>query len=788
MRLVLSLLTLLLSLSAQAKMADEPLLDRKTYMSPSGTWSLTVDPSDRYGGATGDYELRRAGELVWRKQFAYTLRELRISERGEVAGYAYTKGLGGFGDGGTVENSGDLVVAVFSVDGSIRLERRFRRLMSLILHSDPTPTVADFLIDFSSSRLLVLVETDPTVELSQTSKSWRGWNIESGEEIPVLARLVESTRKSMIAAKQTRTLLSKSTELTRVPAPIKRGRLEEIRQVSLTGSTTAALPAFHINRFQFDEQGRIGFLQAGNCCEKAPPRFWIANPEDGSFRYFDLPKPARANKSPEHALYLGESQWLLLSPQAEGGKNHYRSRLDVATGRITQLGKFSGALPRVDGMASYPRRGFAYYAEDDKRVHCLKPDGGLKGISPRIEYGIQSLMMRADGSVDVLEGVAARIHRLAPDCSKVQTLTLETAMDRKLNYVSDLAEDAEGGWLLHDFHGSPSVYRLNADALVRGTLFPHFADGRKIERSDAIQRAPDGRIWTTDDSALLRLDDKGMVDKVLGPDIGEPALTLPKRFDVLPDGGYLVADQRNGSVHRLDSFGRLVKIFRPEPGDLPANVDLEFVLRMLDGQVVLATGISDTKTIVFNPDGVRTKVQKHAYDELLMVGESAQAGTQLALNLGGAELRDKDGRRAAKISRRADGAWLGYIDGGAMAPDGSFAILSSRSDEGVLHGRVLRPDPKAALTFYDVSGLPVRTVQLGAQQYSRLAFDGGRAYLLDGNVLKIVGKGDGVVTSYELSSAGKDAWWEIDIHPETGTLHALDGQGRVIRVFKLPAT
>jgi hypothetical protein len=87
-----------------------PLLQPATYMSPSGEWQLSVDPTQRSGAGPGRYQMTKGGVEVWSGEKSFTLFDADIDDRGYVGGY--TNALAGERRG-EVEN----IFVVFSPSG-----------------------------------------------------------------------------------------------------------------------------------------------------------------------------------------------------------------------------------------------------------------------------------------------------------------------------------------------------------------------------------------------------------------------------------------------------------------------------------------------------------------------------------------------------------------------------------------------------------------------------------------------------------------------------------------------
>jgi hypothetical protein len=78
---------------------DDDPLESATYKSPSGTYTLTVIPSDVYGRKGGSCRLTWNGkEEVWAKRLPFPFWKAAVTDTGVVAGYAYTQGQARLGN------------------------------------------------------------------------------------------------------------------------------------------------------------------------------------------------------------------------------------------------------------------------------------------------------------------------------------------------------------------------------------------------------------------------------------------------------------------------------------------------------------------------------------------------------------------------------------------------------------------------------------------------------------------------------------------------------------------
>ena len=92
---------------------------RECYRSPSGRYSLQINPSVPHGAGPATYTFADDGRNIWSGERDFTLWDARVSDDGIVAGYAYLNGLGGW------RGEGDLRVPHIERDGKVRLGEVF---------------------------------------------------------------------------------------------------------------------------------------------------------------------------------------------------------------------------------------------------------------------------------------------------------------------------------------------------------------------------------------------------------------------------------------------------------------------------------------------------------------------------------------------------------------------------------------------------------------------------------------------------------------------------------------
>jgi hypothetical protein len=287
------------------------------------------------------------------------------------------------------------------------------------------------------------------------------------------------------------------------------------------------------------------------------------------------------------------------------------------------------------------------------------------------------------------------------------------------NYLCGIAAGANGDFLVHDFEGSPPFVRMKRDGTTRGGFQPKYADGSTFDTRGGVKVAPDGRLWTSDGHALLRLSDSGIVDLVLGR--APQADELGKIAALTIDGRGLIyaVDSRTGSVHVFESDGALLHVCRTEPTDSSGELFDPPITVTDQSHVYLGLGeipgSSEGRYLHFSADGTRLGTQQLKTQRCYV---QPGTGNILALAYDEAYLVNAGGQTIRRIARRPDGNWLEGLDRASVAADGSFAIVSAAGDNS--------DSPSPTVSLYDAIGAPIRTVSMppSVGRFPRIAYDG----------------------------------------------------------------
>jgi len=395
-------------------------------------------------------------------------------------------------------------------------------------------------------------------------------------------------------------------------------------------------------------------------------------------------------------------------------------------------------------------------------------------------FSPEDATVTSSGEVAVVDNIRKSIQFFDRRGKYLRTIDLEQTWGRRPNYLAGIANDVKGQVLVHDFHGTPPFVRLAPDGTVKDGFRPKYADGRGFATRGDVQVSVDGRLWTSDGHALLRLDDAGVVDLVLGDipqadRLGKIAgLTIDRR------GLIYAVDSRTGSVHVFDFDGQPLHVcqtkstdFSEEPFDPPITVTD-------DGHVYLGSetlgGSRQDRYLHFSPDGTRLGFIRLKGQQCYV---QPGTGNVLALDYDEAYLVDAAGDTIRTIRRNADGNWLQSLERAAVAADGSFAIVAADANS---IGTALM-----TVSIYDVAGEPVQVVELPRflSSFPRIAYDGRHLVATGDRVVIFDSSGTPLQTFTPASESHDEPWWLPYLVADGRELVLFDAQGMTLQRYAL---
>ena len=883
--------------------AAPPVLNPKTYTSPSGEYALAVEPGTMYGEGEASYRLTRKGKVAWSGKRPFTLWEAAVADDGTVAGYAYENGPHGF-----APRPGKFHVAILAPDGTTRLDETVEREDSRFIHALPNPLAGGMFLDADRKRLVVRVGNP---NLSEGGETWWVYDLATGKslaKVPPMAkeagfqfvlravpvpgtplvllnwwhyddnatknpgagagftlidladerqpksvwkkvvlgdyafpdapddpwrsdRSMEEIRRDgtilrcdeprrfelhFVAAKErvtfevappngtpgweVREVARAAYDGKKPPAPAPppappAARLKYLGTFPLCGGKPAAPPhpVRDVADFDVDDQGRFGFVRREQDDNGRPFCSFVLVDPDGNPVVAGL-RPAQdfgdKNHGSQKVAWLRAARWVVTDCESGPGGKARAWFIDVDPGAVGSAAfeKFDGAA--ADSIAGRTDGGFVVLGTrlekytGSHELACYDPRGwrrwlvGTNYADERQLFSPEGVAVdraRGDGVV-VVDNLRNALQFYDGSGAYARTMSLEKAFGRKPSYPSGVAVQRDGTLVVHDFDGSPQVWRIKPDGTLLDKFEPRFQDGQKLEIRD-VKLSPDDRVWTTDGKRLLRLGQDGTVDRALG---AAPNDESPGRIGAIalgPQGTVYTAAGDGAAVQVHDRGGKLLRVLKPAPQDFSSSDPLHRLTVAGDGSACVAGWRGPY--LRFRPDGSRVGTEKLGLDDVTETWHFVP-GTSRRWVVGYEELWlvGEDGKVVREIRRQPDGNWLAKPEAVGVAPDGSAAVVATGPD-----------DAAARLNVFAADGAPVKTVSLGASgMFPSVAFDGKRAVVSRGAQLLLVNVERASVVELEMpGSPGQqgdlsEAYWEVLFSPNGKELWALDLQRQQSRI------
>ena len=239
------------TLTTSAIRSQSPVINPRTYVSPSGEFVLDVDPSDLYGRGAATYRVSKSGALVWTGNKPFTLYDGGITDTGIFAGFAYTYGIEGYPEVRTNDVPGEFHVVAVRPDGEIVLQDVVKRTSSRFLHCVPNPLAHGVLVDGPRNRLIVVINDE---DVNRRQQQWWTYELSSGKS------LSKSRRGPTVPP----TSIPKPTQ----PQPLDLASLpvrpfKQLGSFSLEGAKESSRRSAirDVVSFDIDDRERIGFIR-----------------------------------------------------------------------------------------------------------------------------------------------------------------------------------------------------------------------------------------------------------------------------------------------------------------------------------------------------------------------------------------------------------------------------------------------------------------------------------------------------------------------------------------------
>ena len=576
--------------------------------------------------------------------------------------------------------------------------------------------------------------------------------------------------------------------------PPATAELEKLGEIPLAAPRSEASNAFAgVEAFDFDPDGTICALkdprgqprllhltQKGEILaelrlpEDAPPDYpYAIGPASVGGRRFVVGYPVTNNVARWYLADFASNEIRRLA-QTDGSCPHACAGLP--DGRFVALTTLRHALSGAYGLALFDSAGQTLWTVQDDDGFSHQPDEFLHP---------EDIAVAGSNQIAVMDHIRNTLQFFDDRGQFQRIVEFEKIWDRKPNYPTDLAPDADGGFLLYDFNAKETLLCLDGDGAIRRASSPRRADGSLFRVYDGVKRSPQGALWTCDGQSLMRLDAQDRADLILGPVADPAALAEPDLAVVGPGDRVYVADQRTRSIHVFDAAGQPLGRCQPAPEDLKEISRVSHLAFAPDGHVFVALFFDDKDYLEFGADLARIGWSPTPPTERLF-------GEQRFFQPNGSNvwikgmhdllLFDAAGHLLRKVSRRADGQWLERPGLATVAPDGSVAIRAFSQDLG------------PSINVFDAAGDAVSSFDVSYHArfsdwcpFAPLVFDGRRILARDGNRIALHGINGEILGVFAFAGEEEAKKW-------TGPFLAADGrelwfvaaEARTVHRFAVP--
>lgn len=564
--------------------------------------------------------------------------------------------------------------------------------------------------------------------------------------------------------------------------------LESLGTIQL-GEQPRTRPAIRdVDQFGFDGVGRIGFVRRDS---DGKANFVLAQPDGTIVAEISVGTPADAKRTEWLTAWLSNDRWIVIGTGWGVDPIHRALLADTGAKIATDVTSFN-CPARITKVVSDRRGGFVVRVDgefDEDGVIRFDADGKQRWRVPRKHSGDDILMspediaVTTDGAVAVVCSFNKLVQMFDSSGRHLRRIELKKCFTREPVYPSEVSADRDGGLIVGDWQGSPPIWRITSKGKLVASILPKYADGRTFSMHFGVSAAPDGRLWTTDGSSLLRLTDTGVVDFVLGETPRADSLGEVSTMAIDQQGCIYLVSRRTTAVHVFDRTGNLMRVCEPLPDDFTTNTHGASLCVASDGEVfVRADGARDGAYLRFGSDGRRIGFVSEAdwgSGTDWLFGPFARehwATVQQSVFLVGA-----NGKTTRTIERRPDRNWLGSIGRTAVAPDSSLAIVSFDSRAGFFM--------KRTLSIYGPTGESISTIALPFAGYIRnMAFDGQFVVVPYEHDWLIIEVGTGTIRRFTPDLPRTPASnWHCFIISDDHELWLCDPDSRMVHRFHAPS-
>lgn len=514
--------------------------------------------------------------------------------------------------------------------------------------------------------------------------------------------------------------------------------LEYLGAIELAGTGTEL---WKVSSFDIDDQGRIGIVQVNS---RQRSRFQWFESTGRLLAGFDLMVPNRLEETGwMETAWLGGSRWLLYRSGYGEAARTEAWWLDLPAGGLEPVSALD--CPPIEAVDGTGDGGFVALTSESaeytmiEQLVLVDPQGNLRELG-YVAYGNSEsgLFSPADvclakpGEIGALDTIRHEIQRFDLDGKPTGAIELDSTLGRELSYPTDLCADPRGNWIVHDFSGDPSVVKVSPEGQSISAFDPRYPDGLALEPVIDLHADPEGSLWISDHHSVVRLNESGIVEQVLGDAPDAFQLLEPDNCSVDSFGRILIGDDRTGAVHVFDRSGKRTMVCVPPLEHVEQGIDIETIAVSGDGAIHVGLGDygHPREYLAYGPSGTFLGIEELEGEILFQSGRPSR--WRLSGNV--ITLEGPDGNRLREIRRTPGNRWLRGTHPASAAPDGSLALISD------------------GLHIFSASGEPLLSAPIGRIFVSELAFTGARAFYLDDSVLRAVGMAGNLQASVLLGS------------------------------------
>lgn len=471
--------------------------------------------------------------------------------------------------------------------------------------------------------------------------------------------------------------------------------LEAAGTIVLEGAGTATE---RLRGFDVDDRGRLGTIVRAAGKE---PRFVLRGASGESVADVVLHLGPIENLAAPEAVWLKGERWLVHARTWGDDERAYAWWLDLPAGSLSEIEGFECApIEKADGsfdggfvaltsksapytivttLSSFDARG-------KLRWQCLEAYGQSEdGL-----FSPEAVAVSPKGEIGVLDNIKHLIQRFDLAGKLVGEIELEKVLGREPSYPSELGVDPQGNWIVYDFDGAPPVLRVTHDGKLTASFTPRYAEGREFRPPDGLRAAPDGTLWATDGYALVRLNEQGVVDHVLGDAPSDASLGEVEHAFVDHTGRILLADERTHAIHVFDAQGKPAALCKLDPRDVDEDTEIRCI------------AVAPDLSIHVGPLADEDHPYRGFAASGAPLGKDFFGGTNRFQPATGrrwevywdeVHLHAPDGPELEKHLRTPDDRWLTSSDDSAAAADGTLVVAA----RGRFH--VFAPDGKPRVSL-----------------------------------------------------------------------------------------